>query len=166
MTAALISFIHIIPEEYLYIVIMLSVPVIVMILFIQVILSNMKTNVKDVAITFLGICYIVGFILFIPILHGIEDGKFLVWYIIFAAWGTDVFAYYVGINFGKHKLTAVSPNKSVEGSIGGIVRSSCSFFNIYYCYKQLYRYTTFIFIYSGYCSIVKCDWANWRFSSI
>jgi phosphatidate cytidylyltransferase len=50
-----------------------------------------------------------------------ENGKFLIWYIIWAAWGTDTFAYYVGINFGKHKLTKVSPNKSVEGSIGGIL---------------------------------------------
>ncbi len=35
---------------------------------------------------------------------------------------TDVFAYYVGINFGKHRLAAkISPKKSIEGAIGGTV---------------------------------------------
>jgi phosphatidate cytidylyltransferase len=34
---------------------------------------------------------------------------------------TDMFAYYVGINFGKHRLAVkISPKKSIEGAIGGI----------------------------------------------
>ena len=37
------------------------------------------------------------------------------------AWGTDTFAYSIGTRFGKHKLTPISPKKSVEGSVGGIV---------------------------------------------
>ena len=51
----------------------------------------------------------------------LKDGKILIWYAIFAAWGTDTFAYAVGMKFGKHKLTKISPKKSIEGSIGGIV---------------------------------------------
>jgi phosphatidate cytidylyltransferase len=35
--------------------------------------------------------------------------------------GTDTFGYFIGINFGKHKLTKISPKKSIEGSIGGII---------------------------------------------
>ena len=68
-------------------------------------------------------CYVIGFIIFIPILYGSPNGKFLIWYILFAAWGTDTFAYEVGRRFGKHKLTAVSPKKSIEGSIGGTIGS-------------------------------------------
>jgi len=35
---------------------------------------------------------------------------------------TDMFAYYIGINFGKHRLAVkISPKKSIEGAIGGIV---------------------------------------------
>ena len=94
---------------------------IIAVMFIQVIMSKMKTTVLDVAVSLLGVLYIVGFILFIPLIHGTENGKFLVWYIVLGAWGTDTFAYYIGRKFGKHKLTKVSPNKSVEGSIGGIV---------------------------------------------
>ena len=38
------------------------------------------------------------------------------------AWGSDVFAYFTGRFFGKHKLIPeVSPKKTVEGAIGGIV---------------------------------------------
>ena len=36
------------------------------------------------------------------------------------SFSTDTFAYFVGSTFGKHKLIEkVSPNKSVEGAIGG-----------------------------------------------
>ncbi len=44
--------------------------------------------------------------------------------VIILAFGTDTFAYFVGVKFGKHKLIPkVSPKKSVEGAIGGIVGS-------------------------------------------
>lgn len=45
-----------------------------------------------------------------------------------AAWATDVFAYFTGYFFGKHKLIPkVSPKKTVEGSIGGIVFATLGF---------------------------------------
>lgn len=34
---------------------------------------------------------------------------------------TDVFAYFTGVAIGKHKFTKISPNKTIEGCIGGIV---------------------------------------------
>lgn len=89
------------------------------VLFIQVVISNMKTSITDILITFFGICYIVFFLSFIPLLHGIENGKFLIWYILIAAWGTDTCAYFVGSKLGKHKFTEISPKKSIEGCIGG-----------------------------------------------
>ena len=37
-------------------------------------------------------------------------------------WTSDTFAFLVGKNFGKHKLLErISPNKTIEGFIGGMV---------------------------------------------
>ena len=50
------------------------------------------------------------------------DGIFLIIFALFASWMTDIFAYFIGSKFGKHKLCPkISPKKSVEGAIGGIV---------------------------------------------
>ena len=43
------------------------------------------------------------------------------------AWSCDTFAYFTGRFLGKHKLIPhVSPNKTVEGSVGGVVGASRS----------------------------------------
>lgn len=117
-----IAFIHIIPV-YMQIsrVIMMAIPTILLILFAQVILTNMKTNFKDIAYTFFGIAYIIGCISFIALLRGLENGRILVWYAIIAAWGTDTFAYLIGKKFGKHKLSKISPKKSIEGAVAGTI---------------------------------------------
>lgn len=119
--SAMIAFIHIIPHEYFLRILGMVIPASVLILFLQVILSNMKTNIADIAITAFGICYIPLFLLFMPIIMAQPDGKLLIWYVIFAAWGTDVFAYTVGKLMGKHKFNGISPNKTIEGCIGGII---------------------------------------------
>ncbi len=116
-----IALIHIVPQEYLDTVVTLSVPTILIILFAQVIATDMKTTFKDIAYTFIGIFYVVFFIMFVAFIDGMKDGKILIWYAIFAAWGTDVFAYIVGKCIGKHKFSKVSPKKTIEGCIGGTV---------------------------------------------
>lgn len=116
---ALIGVIHIIPTQYLVYIIGVLIPTTILILFLHIIITNMKINIVDIALTFLGICYIAIFLMFIPILTGRENGKLLVWYILFAAWGTDTFAYLIGVKFGKHKFSEISPKKSIEGCIGG-----------------------------------------------
>lgn len=116
-----ISFIHIVPQEYLNMVVTLSVPTILIVLFAQVIATEMKTSFKDIAYTYLGIFYVVFFMMFVAFINGMPNGKINVWYAMLAAWGTDIFAYFVGKHFGKHKFSKVSPKKSIEGCIGGTV---------------------------------------------
>lgn len=123
LSCILIAFIHVIPREYLLTTLALSVAVMIAALFIQVVVTNMKTTIKDMMVTFFGICYITFFLSFIALLHGIENGKYLIWFILIAAWGTDTCAYFVGSKFGKHKFTEISPKKSIEGCIGGSLGS-------------------------------------------
>ena len=114
-----IAVIHIVPAEALRMVVTLAVPTILTILFAQVIATEMKTSFKDIAYTFIGIFYVVFFIMFVAFIDGMPNGKILIWYALIAAWGTDIFAYIIGKYFGKHKFSKVSPKKSIEGCIGG-----------------------------------------------
>ncbi len=51
--------------------------------------------------------------------------------IFISAWSTDTFAYFAGRAFGRHKLIPnVSPKKTVEGAIGGII--GCIVCNLIY----------------------------------
>lgn len=68
--------------------------------------------------TVLPWCYLV-------LLRGIDKGKYLLIVLFFCTWASDVFAYFTGRAFGKHKLCdKVSPKKTWEGTIGGIVAST------------------------------------------
>lgn len=96
-------------------------PTTVAVLFLQSIISNLKINTKDIAITFFGIAYVVGFAVFIPLIYSMENGKIIIWYLFGISWGTDTFAFLIGKNFGNHKFTPISPKKSIEGCIGGII---------------------------------------------
>nr|WP_315104756.1 phosphatidate cytidylyltransferase [uncultured Catonella sp.] len=73
-----------------------------------------------------GIFYIPVMISFIfKTRETIAFGQWLVWMVYVSSWGSDTCAYVVGRLFGKHKLAPViSPNKSIEGSIGGILGSA------------------------------------------
>ena len=100
------------------------IPFVLLILFAKVIATDMKTTFKDIAYTLLGICYIPTFIMFLNLIDGMKNGKFLLGYIFIASWGTDVFAYCIGRRFGKHKFSKVSPKKSIEGCIAGTIGST------------------------------------------
>lgn len=56
------------------------------------------------------------------VIRDLEHGAILMVLALIIAWFTDTFAYFTGIAFGKRKLIPkISPNKTVEGSIGGIL---------------------------------------------
>lgn len=114
-----VAIINYIPQQSLLHTVMLSIPFLLLILFAQVIATDMKITFKDMAYTFLGICYIPLFMMFLTLINGMNNGKILLGYVLIAAWGTDIFAYSIGCRIGKHKFSKVSPKKSIEGCIGG-----------------------------------------------
>lgn len=119
-----IAFLHLIPIEIYINVLLFAIPVLLLILFFHVIVTNMKITFKDVAFTFIGIIYIYSFLAFLPAIFGLEgnvSGKMLIWYVFLTAWGTDTFAYMFGMKIGKTKFSKVSPNKSIEGCVAGTI---------------------------------------------
>ena len=127
-----IALIHIMPPETANSAAILAIPTILLILFAQVIATEMKTSFKDIAYTFIGIIYVVLCIMFIAKINGMQNGNVLIWYAIIAAWGTDIFAYFVGKAIGKHKFSKISPKKSIEGCIGGTI--GCILLMLLYTY--------------------------------
>ena len=60
-----------------------------------------------------------------------DNGRFYVLLPVICAFTTDIGAYFAGVFLGKHRgVTQVSPNKSLEGYIGGIL-SGCLFMLVY-----------------------------------
>lgn len=81
-----------------------------------------KYTIIDVCITIFGALYITFSLLFVLKLRYMELGEFFVWLIFISAWGTDTCAYFSGYFFGKRKLApSLSPKKTIEGAIGGII---------------------------------------------
>lgn len=120
-----IALIHVAPENLstnaISNIVLLLIPTILLILFSTIIITNMRINFKDISYTLFGIIYIITCISFIAKIRGLEKGRYLVWFAIIAAWGTDTFAYIIGKRFGKHKFSEVSPKKSIEGCVAGII---------------------------------------------
>ena len=95
---------------------------------------NTKYNFIDITATLLGFLYVAVFFSFIILVNRKVNGQYFVWIIFISSWLCDTAAYYVGKTFGKNKLCPkVSPKKTIEGSIGGLMGSilSCTLFGIY-----------------------------------
>ena len=60
--------------------------------------------------------------------HGHQEGKYIYLLVFFGAWISDTFAYFTGKYLGKTKLAPeISPKKTVEGSIGGVIANMIGF---------------------------------------
>lgn len=99
--------------------------------------ENPPATIADIATTVLGFIYIGWMTSHLVLLRNLsplnmpanlphlqQPGLAYVWACLFVIWSTDVFAYYAGKSFGKHLLyPQVSPKKTVEGAIGGLLAS-------------------------------------------
>ena len=91
---------------------------------------NTRTMVDGMA-TLTGIAYIVFFAYHVVLVE--SEFGLAVWFVVLAAFGTDIFAYFTGVLWGKHKLCPnISPKKTVEGAFGGLIGSVllCFLFNL------------------------------------
>ncbi|MBD5094370.1 MAG: phosphatidate cytidylyltransferase [Subdoligranulum sp.] len=67
------------------------------------------------------------------------DALYFIFLTLGFAWGGDSAAYFAGRAFGKHKLApVVSPNKTVEGAVGGVLGSMLLGVLVTLCYTALH----------------------------
>ncbi|SFL45620.1 phosphatidate cytidylyltransferase [Paenibacillus sp. 1_12] len=89
------------------------------------VLSKNKVTIDHISTLFLGVVYIgIGFHYMIETRMIGQNGLFWTLLVFFCIWATDSGAYFTGSKFGKTPLwPTISPKKSIEGSIGGIIIS-------------------------------------------
>jgi phosphatidate cytidylyltransferase len=86
--------------------------------------KDMRGGLASVAASMFGLFYVALPLSLLIDLRGDPLRCFLIVFILFSVWAGDIAAYYVGKNFGKHKLAPiVSPNKSWEGAIASSLAS-------------------------------------------
>ena len=103
------------------------VPSIALIIIIADLISK-KFNLQNIAISVAGLMYIPMGLSLIYQIKSISsftfnqgDNFYLPLLIIVSVWVNDTMAYLVGSMIGRHPLSPISPNKTWEGTIGGVV---------------------------------------------
>ncbi len=81
-----------------------------------------KYKDADVMRSIFSFIYAALLLSFVLRIRSMEAGLVLSFFILISSWINDIFAYFVGSAIGKHKFSPkVSPNKSVEGFVGGVI---------------------------------------------
>ncbi|HEX7152711.1 MAG TPA: phosphatidate cytidylyltransferase [Thermoanaerobaculia bacterium] len=78
------------------------------------------------------------------------EGPKLIFFLLLVVWLGDAGAYYVGRNFGKHKLSPrISPKKTIEGLIGGMLTSLVTAVVIHFTF-----FPTFPLVHAILCGMI------------
>lgn len=119
----------------------------VLLVLILMIVMHEKTKYTDVAVALVGsVVYSYSFACFILIRDYYminssftkQDCYFLFLMAFASSWLTDAGAFLVGRKFGKHKLCPrISPKKSVEGAVGGVVITVLLANFVYFLYDKV-----------------------------
>ncbi|MDL5375899.1 phosphatidate cytidylyltransferase [Exiguobacterium mexicanum] len=93
-----------------------------MLLLFWTVVTKNRFTYEDASFYFVSAVYlVVGFSSF-ALVRLSEDGLVKVLLVLFMIWATDSGAYFTGKAIGKTKLwPSISPNKTIEGAIGGII---------------------------------------------
>jgi len=105
--------------------------ILISILITQLFRSKQKNSLLNTALAFLGIFYVGWLSAHLLYLRSLPGGFFYVILVLSATWANDAGAYFVGRNWGKRKLAPqISPNKTIEGALGGLIFSLLATFLI------------------------------------
>lgn len=104
-----------------------AVGMLIFLVFWTLLFSELMANHVKISVEMVMACIFAGAV--VPYLlssiiriHVMSSGRYLILIPFVVAFMSDAGAYYAGTLFGKHKLApVVSPNKTVEGVVGGLV---------------------------------------------
>jgi len=92
------------------------------------VLNNKKVKFTDVCSSVFLVVYSVAFLMHLTLIRRLDNGVALLFMALIGAYVTDTGAYFTGLAIGKHKLIpSVSPNKTIEGSVGGMLAAVAGF---------------------------------------
>ncbi len=112
------------------------VPAVLFSLLLYVISHKKYTPIR-ISFVIFSVAYVAGLLAFAFHLRDLDGGSWFIWLVLIVASGCDTFAYIVGSLIGKHKFTQISPKKTIEGCVGGIV-GACLLTFIYSCFLPDY----------------------------
>lgn len=97
---------------------------IVPVMFVCELWRRRENPVADIGVTLMGVFYVAlpfSLMLYFPIVATDAWEPLVMLGFLFIIWANDVFAYLVGMSFGRHRLfERLSPKKSWEGFFGGL----------------------------------------------
>lgn len=111
-----------------------------LLIFVTLLLLHEKTDVTQCALCVFSVFYIPFLFSFVPLVMLLENGRFLIWFVILGAYATDTFAYFSGVFLGKHKLCPkISPKKTIEGAVGGTFGCAIIFLIVGYLFNSVWK---------------------------
>jgi phosphatidate cytidylyltransferase len=99
--------------------------------------GSVETVLPDTALGLFGLIYVAYPLTILPVLSLRDDGRPLLLFLMVCVWAGDIVALYVGRSLGRHKLSALSPNKTWEGSLGSVAGSVLGGLGVIYAGEYL-----------------------------
>jgi phosphatidate cytidylyltransferase len=86
--------------------------------------KDLSAVVQHLSLTLFGFLYLPLLLGHLALLRALPEGRQWVFLTLLIVMASDTAAYFIGVSFGRRKLyPAISPNKSIEGSLGGLAGS-------------------------------------------
>ena len=135
------------PNSVFLLICMITSFIILIYSLAYVMFGKNKKNISDVLTLFALCVYVIGCFSSVVMVRFTGSathnniGAYMYLLVFVSAWVCDTFAYFTGRLFGKHKLIPeISPNKTVEGAIGGIVFTFIALIGYWCIVRYAFKY--------------------------
>lgn len=110
------------------------------VLFVILLLTHRTTRIEHIAMTAvfsMAVPFAFSTAVYLRDIHGWLGGIFYILIALGGGWLSDSGAYFTGTLLGKHKLAPeISPKKTVEGAIGGVLTCALGYLLIAYLFEK------------------------------